>query len=173
MPNYLRPKVTGGCVFFTVALEDRRSDLLTREIDALRMAFRKTLRERPCTLDALVILPDHLHAVMTFPAGDADYPTRWRLIKTRFSMCFPPQRSRPSHHARAERGIWQRRYWEHHIRNDADYAIHVQYCWFNPVKHGLVDSPAAWPFSTFHRDVERGRVPQEWVAREMAGEFGE
>ena len=173
MPRYIRPRASGATVFFTVALLDRKSDLLVRHIDCLRHAFRSTLTERPCTVDALVMLPDHLHAVFTFPEGDAAYRTRWRLIKTRFSRHFPPQLSRPSHVARAERGIWQRRYWEHHVRDNADFKAHVEYCWFNPVKHGLVEKPSAWPHSSFHRDVALGRVPNGWNGKICEGAFGE
>lgn len=172
MANYRRPKVTGATVFFTVALAERGSDLLTREIERLRFAVRATLAERPCTIDAIVVLPDHLHAVLSFPAGDAAYPTRWRLIKTRFSRCFPPQGLRPSHVARAERGIWQRRYWEHHVRDRSDYETHMQYCWSDPVRHGLVDHPSDWPYSTFHRDARSGRVPQDWLEPSAAAGTG-
>jgi len=112
----------------------------------------KTLSERPFRIDAWVILPDHMHCVWTLPPGDRDYPVRWRLIKSRFSRELPTGPLRASHRARQERGIWQRRYWEHHIRDDADFAAHVRYCWHNPVKHGLAARPEDWPWSSFHRD---------------------
>lgn len=152
MPNYLRPKQNGATVFFTVTLAARGEDLLVREVERLREAVRATRRERPFAIEAWVVLPDHLHAVWTLPENDRDFSTRWRLIKSRFSMGLPHGPLRPSHHARQERGIWQRRFWEHHIRDDADYRAHLAYCWNSPVKHGFVERPEDWPWSSFHRD---------------------
>ena len=152
MPNYIRPDVTGAKVFFTVTLAQRGDDLLVREVQRLREAVAKTRGERPFGIDAWVVLPDHMHCVWSLPSGDRDYATRWRLIKSRFSRGLPVGHLRASHHARQERGVWQRRYWEHHIRDDADFAAHVRYCWHNPVKHGLVAGPEDWPWSSFHRD---------------------
>ena len=151
MPNYIRPRIFGPTVFFTVTLADRQGDLLVREIARLRKAVSVTRAERPFAIDAWVVLPDHLHAVWTLPEGDRDFSTRWRLIKSRFSMDLAPGPLRRSHVLRQERGIWQRRFWEHHIRDDADLAAHVAYCHFNPVRHGLVDRAEDWPFSTVHR----------------------
>ncbi|PZQ95865.1 MAG: transposase [Cereibacter sphaeroides] len=149
MSGYLRPKVKGATVFFTVALASRGSDLLVREVDRLRDAVRLTQAERPFGIDAWVVLPDHVHAVWTLPEGERDFPTRWRLIKSRFSMGLPKGELSRSHVTRQERGVWQRRYWEHHIRDEADYRVHVEYCWHNPVKHGLVSRPEDWPFSSY------------------------
>jgi putative transposase len=148
MSDYRRPAITGATIFFTVALADRGSWLLVDEIARLRAAVRQTRAERPFGIDAWVVLPDHLHCIWTLPAGDADFPTRWRQIKSRFSRGLPCGRTRRSHRARQERGIWQRRYWEHHIRDAADHAAHLRYCWLNPVKHGLVDQPELWPFTS-------------------------
>ncbi|WP_299851596.1 transposase [uncultured Roseovarius sp.] len=153
MSDYRRPDVTSATVFFTVALAQRGSGLLVSEIARLRTAVRATKAERPFAIDAWVVLPDHLHAVWTLPMGDADFSTRWRLIKSRFSRGVPKARTRASHDARCERGIWQRRFWEHHIRNEADYWAHVRYCWMNPVKHGLVERPQDWRYSSVHRDA--------------------
>ncbi len=152
MSRYLRPQMPGAAVFFTVTLADRRSDLLVREIVALREAVRRTRAERPFGIDAWVVLPDHMHCVWRLPPGDADYPRRWSVIKARFSRMMPPVPQRPSHAARREHGIWQRRYWEHHIRDPEDWAVHVRYCWMNPIKHGLVATPEEWPYSSWHRD---------------------
>ncbi len=152
MPQYRRPALTGATVFFTVTLAQRGSDLLLARLDALREAVRVTRAERPFGIEAWVVLPDHLHCIWTLPAGDRDYPTRWRLIKARFSMGTEPGRRRTSHIARAERGIWQRRYWEHHCRDESDFAAHMRYCWFNPVKHGLVGRPEDWAASSVHHD---------------------
>jgi len=156
MSNYRRPFVLGARIFFTVALANRGSRMLVDHIDLLRGAVSQTRQERPFAINAWVVLPDHLHCVLTLPAGDAGYPTRWRLIKTRFSRQLPVGPLRPSHIRRGERGIWQRRYWEHHIRDNADFAAHVRYCWTNPVKHGFVGSPEEWPYSSIHRDIAHG-----------------
>lgn len=152
MPNYQRPKLTGVPVFFTVNLADRQSDVLVAEVDRLREAVWMTRNERPFEVEAWVVLPDHMHCIWRLPTGDRDYGVRWRLIKSRFSRGLPKAHTRPSHDARHERGIWQRRFWEHHIRNEADFAAHLRYCWLNPVKHGYVTRPEDWPYSSVHQD---------------------
>ena len=153
MSRYIRPMKSGACVFFTVAIAQRGTDLLVREIANLRHAVRTTRAERPFAINSWVVLPDHIHCVWTLPEGDADFSTRWSVIKARFSLSVPAGPKRQSHMARRERGVWQRRFWEHHIRNEDDYAAHIRYCWINPVKHGLVDDPADWPYSSFHRNA--------------------
>ena len=153
MPTYIRPHIPAARIFFTVTLQERGSRVLVDQVPRLRAAVALTKAERPFRIVAWVVLPDHLHCVWTLPEGDDDFSTRWRLIKTRFSRVLPKGHLRPSHIARQERGLWQRRFWEHHIRDDADMAAHVQYCWVNPVKHGLVDRPEAWPYSSIHRDL--------------------
>ena len=164
MPNYHRNRVAGGCFFFTVNLFDRRSNLLIAEIGALRDAIRETRRTRPFHINAWVVLPDHLHCLWTLPPGDSDFPTRWRAIKALFSaQVAHPQGRRPSLVRKREAGVWQRRYWEHTIRDDSDYAAHMDYIHYNPVKHGLVEHPAAWPFSTFLRCVALGVYPEGWA----------
>jgi putative transposase len=163
MPNYIRARVPGATWFFTVNLADRGGRALVGHIAALREAVRSTRRERPFRIDAMVVLPDHVHAVWTLPQGDSDFPTRWRLIKSRFSLAIPRgERIGQSRESKGERGIWQRRYWEHMIRNEADFRQHVDYCHFNPVKHGLVAEVRDWPFSTFHHYVRTGIYPPEW-----------
>jgi putative transposase len=157
MSDYIRPRVPGASAFFTVALAERGSRLLVAEVERLRAAVRDTKAERPFRIDAWVVLPDHLHAVWTLPEGDADYSVRWRLIKTRFSRGLPKGPVRASHENRQERGIWQRRFWEHQIRGEADLAAHVRYCWINPVKHGFVEKPEDWPYSSVHRDIRERR----------------
>ena len=156
MSRYRRMFVPGGTYFFTVNLARRGGDLLVQEIDALRAAVRVTRAERPFEIEAFVVLPDHLHAVWTLPPGDADFSTRWGAIKSRFTrrVGFHPTRS-PSKMRKGDGGIWQRRFWEHCIRDAQDYAAHVAYCHWNPVKHGLVARAVAWPYSTVH-----------WVVRE-------
>jgi putative transposase len=143
MTDYRRNRVPGGTYFFTVNLADRRSDLLTREIDALRGAVRKVRAQKPFHIDAWVVLPDHTHCMWTLPDNDTNFSARWQAIKTAFSkrMMVGEHRS-PSRAGKGERGIWQRRFWEHTIRDDRDYAAHLDYIHFNPVKHGLVTQVA-------------------------------
>lgn len=168
MSNYRRPKRPGATVFFTVNLADQSSRLLTQEIATLRMAVAQTRAKRPFAVDAWVVLPNHMHCVWTLPVGDADYSNRMGEIKGRFSRMVrrswpaPTRQIKNAHGVvagrirvgagpdlRDEAPIWQKRFWEHHIRDDTDYAAHVNYCWINPVKHGLVDDPANGPFSSF------------------------
>lgn len=153
MSAYIRPKLPGASVFFTVNLADRGARTLVEHIDTLREAVRVTKVERPFRIDAWVVLPDHMHAVWTLPEGDHDFSTRWSVIKARFTQAVPGGNRRDSHIRRRERGLWQRRFWEHHIRDDAALAACVRYCWINPVKHGLVDHPRDWAFSSWHRDA--------------------
>jgi putative transposase len=175
MPNYRRAFVPGGCWFFTVNLLERRQNLLVDHIEALRSAIAHTRKKYPFDIDAMVVLPDHAHAVWNLPVRDSDFSTRWRLIKARFASSLPKQeRLSEVRKARNERGVWQRRFWEHLIRDDADYARHVEYCYINPVKHGLVTRVQDWPHSSFHRDVRRGIFPQDWAGDVgVTGEFGE
>lgn len=159
MSRYLRPRIPGASIFFTVALARRGSRLLVQQTDRLRDAVRVTRAERPFTIEAWVVLPDHLHCIWRLPDGDTDYSTRWRLIKSRFSRTLPLGDLRDSHILRQERGIWQRRFWEHHIRNEDSFNAYLRYCWFNPVKHGLVTDPGDWPHSSYHREKARGIAP--------------
>jgi putative transposase len=157
MPNYRRAFVPGGTWFFTVNLLDRRQTLLVDHIEILREAVAATRRNYAFTIDAFVVLPDHLHAIWSLPPGDSDFSTRWRLIKNRFARAIPKLESLSAVSlARNERGIWQRRFWEHLIRDEVVYSRHVEYCYINPLKHGLVTCVSNWPHSSFHRDV-RGR----------------
>jgi putative transposase len=152
MSNYRRNFVPGGTYFFTVNLEDRYLRLLTENIELLRGAFRYTHARRPFTIDAVVVLPDHLHAIWTLPESDADFSTRWMLIKSYFSRGLEmDETSSPSRQRRRERGIWQRRFWERTIRDEADFASHVDYIHYNPVKHGHAPDQAAWPYSFYRR----------------------
>jgi putative transposase len=163
MPDYRRYRVPGGCYFFTVNLLERRMDHLTRHIDLLRQVVRDVRQRRPFHIDAWVVLPDHLHCVWTLPEGDHDFSTRWRLIKTAFAKHLPLVEMRSEVRvSRNERGIWQRRFWEHAIRDERDYAAHIDYVHINPVKHGRVERVVDWPYSTFHRYVAHGVYPREW-----------
>ena len=165
MPNYRRAWHPGGTYFFTVNLLQRHgNDLLLRHIDELRAAVRATRRRHPFEIHGWVVLPDHLHCVISLPPGDADFAIRWRLIKLLFSRAIPLAEWRnPARLRRGERGIWQRRYWEHLIRDDADFAAHMDYVHINPLKHGLVARVRDWPYSTFHRLVEDGVYPLDWA----------
>jgi putative transposase len=176
MTRYRRVRVGGGLYFFTVALADRSSDLLVREMPRLRRIYGTVRRERPFETVAICVLPDHLHAIWAMPEGDADYPLRWSLIKGGFSrglMAKAP--TSESKLRKREKGIWQRRYWEHAIRNDDDLGRHLNYIHYNPVKHGIVPRAADWPYSSFHRFVEREQLPLDWGGdmRDEPAWFGE
>lgn len=175
MPNYRRAFIPGGCWFFTVNLLDRHETLLVDEIDLLRDAVIATRRNHAFSIDAFVVLPDHLHAVLSLPDGDPDFSTRWRLIKNRFARALPKHEPLNAvRRNRNERGIWQRRFWEHLIRDETDYARHVEYCYINPFKHGLVPRVRDWPYSSFHRDVRAGIFPLDCAGdAECSGDFGE
>jgi len=165
MPNYRRAWQPGGTYFFTVALLQRQgNDLLTRHVDALRECVRLVRERHPFHIHGWVVLPDHLHCVIELPPGDSDFATRWRLIKMGFSKALPRSEDRsPARVRRGERGIWQRRYWEHLIRDDADFRAHMDYVHINPVKHGLVERVTDWPYSTFHSLIASGVYPVDWA----------
>jgi putative transposase len=144
MPDYRRAFVPGGSWFFTVNLLERQQTLLVDHIAVLRDAVAKTRETYAFEIDAFVVLPDHLHAIWSLPVE------------------------------RNERGIWQRRFWEHLIRDEVDYARHVEYCYINPLKHSLVARVCDWPYSSFHRDVRAGLFPEDWAGEvEASGDFGE
>jgi len=164
MPEYRRNRVPGGTFFFTANLANRRSDLLVRDIETLRAAVRAVRVKAPFYIDAWVILPDHMHCIWTLPAGDADFSGRWRAFKIRFSKSFPDfQAKAPSRVPCRGRGIWQKRFWEHTIRDERDYRTHMDYVHFNPVKHGFVAHAADWPFSTFAKCVALGLYEPTWA----------
>jgi putative transposase len=179
MSRYIRPKVPGASVFFTVVLVDRGADTLVRHIEVLREAVRVTGAKRPFGIDAWVVLPDHMHCVWTLPEEDADYSGRMGEIKGQFTRAV--RRSGPAPtllptevqksgvqnpygarggrdrvgagpDLRSEVPIWQKRFYEHHIRDARDFEAHVRYCWLNPVKHGFVERPEDWPYSSYRRD---------------------
>jgi putative transposase len=152
MTNYRRSRVAGATYFFTVNLAQRSQSLLVGHVASLRAAFKYVRIRHFFTVDAIVILPDHLHAVWTLPPDDDDFALRWRLIKTAFSRGLLLNEHRSvSRQTKRERGIWQRRYWEHLVRDEADMSRHIDYIHMNPVKHGLVMRLADWPHSSFHR----------------------
>jgi len=164
MPNYRRHRVPGGTYFFTVNLLQRRpNDLLVRHVELLRAVVRDVRLRWPFHIDGWSVLPDHLHCIWTLPVGDTDFTTRWRLIKAGFARRLPVAEGRSRvRRVRGERGIWQRRFWEHAIRDDRDYAAHVDYLHFNPVKHGYVARVGDWPYSSFGRCVAQEMYPADW-----------
>ena len=181
MSDYVRPKVSGRTVFFTVCLADRDSSLLVDHIERLRVAVRQTMATHPFDIVAWVTMPDHIHCVWRLPVGDLDYSRRWGSIKGRFTRDIRRSGRGPAPNLpvvnrgryaglkpgpranRRECAIWQRRFWEHHIRDKRDLDAHIRYCWLNPVRHGLVQRPMDWEYSSIHRDRRLGLV-EDWVA---------
>jgi putative transposase len=165
MPDYRRAWHPGGTCFFTVNLLQRQgNDLLTRHIETLRTVVKSVQLRHPFRIHAWVLLPEHLHCMIELPTEDSDYATRWRLIKADFSKALPrTERISAVRDHRGERGIWQRRYWEHLIRDERDYRAHMDCVHINPLKHGLVERVAEWPYSTFHRLVAQGIYPADWA----------
>ena len=163
MVRYRRNFVPGGTHFFTVTLADRQSRTLVEHIVALREAFRTTRNERPFAIDAIVILPDHLPVVMTFPSADSDFSSRWQRIKGRFTRAVVGEGLPIGRSEKGEYSLWQRRFWEHTIRDEEDFSRHVDYIHYNPVKHRLVKRVVEWPYSSFHRYVRLGALPQDWA----------
>ncbi len=164
MSNYRRAYLPGGIYFFTVVTLNR-APIFTDEnrVEALRQAFRKVKATRPFEIDAMVILPEHLHCIWRMPEGDADYSSRWREIKKAAS-----RRIGTATNARNERMVWQRRFWEHAIRDEEDWRRHVDYIHYNPVKHGLASSPGAWAWSSFGNALKKGWYEESWGASEPA-----
>jgi len=175
MPNYRRNRTEGGCYFFTVNLLVRKQNpLLVNNIDLLRDVVRRVRTRYPFHIDGWVILPDHMHCIWTLPKGDTDYSNRMRLIKGMFSRGLPKDEwLSPVRHKKGERGIWQRRFWEHTIYGDEDYAAHMDYLHYNPVKHHYVEHVKEWPHSTFHRLVNKDVYPLSWGAVDVSLSVGE
>ncbi len=169
--QYRRAFTPGGIFFFTVVTEGRRPVFVSDDVvEVLRCAFRSVRKSRPFQIEAMVVMPDHLHCIWTLPPDDADFATRWRLIKTWFTKHCPLDLRfipNPARAAKGEQGLWQRRYWEHLLRDENDYARHVDYIHYNPVKHGLATSAIEWPYSSFHRHVEVGNYQSDWGRSEM------
>ena len=174
MSFYRRSFIPGGTYFFTVTLADRRSQLLVEQIDRLRAVYASVQQKYPFETVAICILPEHLHAIWTMPPDDADYSTRWNLIKGNFSRGLPAAATRTASKIRQrEKGIWQRRFWEHQIRDEDDFQHHADYVHFNPVKHGLVKRAAEWEYSSFHQWLARGMLSADWAGDASEGSFGE
>ncbi|QIM68389.1 REP-associated tyrosine transposase [Basfia succiniciproducens] len=164
MPNYRRDFTTGGLYFFTVVLKDRSQDYLIKYINEFRQAYKITQERYPFETVAICILPDHFHLLMQLPENDSNYSVRIGFLKSQFSKLLPLQcrKVSESDQKQGDAGIWQRRFWEHLIRNDEDLANHWDYIYYNPVKHGYVQYVKEWQFSSFHRDVDKGIYPEDW-----------
>lgn len=188
--QYRRAFVPGGTFFFTVVTANRRPLLANEKaVGVLREAFKAVIAKRPFAVVAMAVLPEHLHSVWTLPPGDSDFATRWRLIKTWFTKhhgdalgyagahptygevgldvlgyagAHPTYIGSLSRARKGERDVWQRRYWEHQIRDADDLRHHVEYIHYNPVRHGHVSRPIEWPFSSFRRYVETGVYAEDW-----------
>ena len=153
MTNYRRFRVPGGTYYFAIRLQDRGSTLLLEEIDLLRMAMRVTKERKPFVLRDVVILPAQILMIVTLPQGDADYSNRWGMMKAIFSRHVPaPEDLSRTQLRRGEKGIWQRRFWEHVIRDAGDYERHRAHVLTAPVREGLVARPGDWRHSSIHRD---------------------
>ncbi len=176
MPEYRRAWLKGGTFFFTVVTYRRRPTLETEvAIDLLMRCFQVVMTRLPFTIDAMVILPDHIHCIWTLPDNDLDFSIRWKQIKAMFTHNYPGDRREnisDSMRKKNERGIWQRRFWEHRIRDQEDFNRHCDYIHYNPVKHGLVDLPICWRHSSLRKLVEKGVYPENWghtVGRDLVG----
>ncbi|MBA1444760.1 MAG: transposase [Chromatiales bacterium] len=158
MSHYRRAKTIGATYFFTVVTKDRKPWFRSEEnIRILREAFRIIIKARPFEIEAAVILPDHLHCIWKLPENDSDYSGRWREIKKRVSRQLDTRTN-----ARGERPVWQRRFWEHQIRDEQDWRNHMDYIHYNPVKHRLVERVIDWPWSSFHQAVAKGWYERDW-----------
>ncbi len=171
MPMFIRARQPGGTFFFTLVTHGRTPIFADdTNVDRLRTAFSIQRRQQPFELLAAVVLHDHLHIIMRLPEGDADFSSRIGRIKVLFTRSLPDEiriaaAENPSRARHRESGIWQRRFWEHMIRDEADLIHHVEYIHFNPVKHGLAPCPHAWKYSSFHRFVARGFYDAQWGCR--------
>jgi len=164
--DYRRAYIPGGTFFFTLVTYQRRK--LFEEpsnIKLLQHCIKKVKEQHPFKMRAYVILPDHVHCIWTLPDNDIDFSTRWRLIKSYFTRdCVQHNNDIPSKSRRhkKEKCIWQRRFWEHAIRDENDFAQHVDYIHYNPVKHGYVSDPSGWPYSSLHFYMNKGVYPEHW-----------
>lgn len=176
MINYRRNRISGGTCFFTVTLRDRRSNLLIKYIDLLKESFRYLQLEKPYKTKTIVILPDHIHAIWELPMFDSDYSRRWQKIKGRFTQKLVSEGVNLAKDTRGEYILWQRRFWEHTIKNEDDLEKHIDYVHYNPVKHKLVERVSDWPYSSFHEYVVKSILPEDWGSHEkrvIEGDFGE
>ena len=179
MPNYIRADAPGATFFFTVNLHDRGARYLVDHVAELRSCVAQVKEKHPFDIDAMVVLPEHIHALWRLPVDDGDYSTRWMLLKQAFTRrleelgVLAPAGAKPRG-KKGERALWQRRFWEHRIRDEDDLNRHVDYIHFNPVKHGWVLRARDWPYSSLHRYVREGKLPADWgINAAIEGDFGE
>ena len=179
MRTFIRHQTAGATYFFTLTLEDRGARHLVDHVAELRACLGQVKARHPFDIEAMVVLPEHLHAVWRLPVDDGDYATRWMLLKQSFTrrltelgvLAAPDSRRRGVH---GERALWQRRFWEHQIRDEVDLARHIDYIHFNPVKHGWVLRARDWPYSSLHRYIRQGKLPPDWgISAAIPGQFGE
>ena len=169
--RYRRITIEGATYFFTVVTDQRRRLFNCPEVvHLLDDAIDKIRSRHPFDIEAQVVMPDHIHAIWRLPDCDAKYTTRWRLIKEAFTRAYAknyevPERTEVNR-ARGEQNVWQRRFWEHMIRDERDFAAHLDYIHLNPVHHGLAQTPRQWPHSTFQKWVERGVYDPVWGSDE-------
>jgi len=168
MATYVRSRAPGGTFFFTlVTFQRRRLFANPKNLEILSEIIAEVHKDYPFTMDAWVFLPDHLHCLWTLPPEEVDFSKRWGLIKAKFTKAISKEQGRSSlltgsRIRHGESAIWQRRFWEHQIRDERDLQMHLDYIHFNPVKHGLVDSPGKWPYSSFREFVKRDLYPDNW-----------
>ncbi len=164
--HYRRIQHPGACYFFTLVTYQRQPLLTQKNIDRLRLAFKREMQNRPFNIEAIVILPDHLHTLWI--ENDNDYSTRWSNIKRFFSIGCEQSLSKISNSRqnKREKNIWQRRFWEHTIRDQQDWQKHMDYIHYNPVKHGYVEAPVDWPYSSFKQNVAKGWYQEGWGVSE-------
>jgi len=166
--NYRRARAEGGTYFFTVVTQKRREILCSEgNVELIKTAFKEVISTHPFRIDAFVLLPNHFHCVWTLPKNDDNFSMRMRLIKSHFSRrCEDREKTGvcDSRLQKKEQNIWQRRFWEHWVRDEKDYETHVNYIHFNPVKHGYVKAPKDWKYSSFHRHVKDGIYDIDWGA---------
>lgn len=179
MRRYIRSDVPGATYFFTLTLQDRSARYLVDYVGHLRASVAEAKSRHPFRTEAVVVLPEHLHVLWTLPPDDADFGTRWMLIKQGFTRRLQQAGALEaaavtSRGTKGERSLWQRRFWEHQIRDEDDFARHVDYIHFNPVKHGWVLRARDWPYSSLHRFVREGKLPADWgISAAIDGQFGE
>ena len=179
MRTHIRADAAGAVYFFTLTLQDRGARTLVEHVDLLRAAVRDVKARHPFDIEAMVVLPEHLHALWRLPVEDKDFSTRWMLVKKAFTQGLVeagvlPEEATSARGLKGERNLWQRRFWEHQVRDEEDFQRHVDYIHYNPVKHGWVSRAADWPHSSFHRFVREGTLTGDWgISAAIEGQFGE
>lgn len=176
MVNYRRIKICGGTYFFTVVMLNRQTNTLIKYVEHLRASMQRVARESPFATNAIVILPDHIHAIWTLPENDNDYSDRWKKFKSYFTRKLLSEGLTSNRCKDGTYRLWQRRFWEHTIRDARDLENHINYIHYNPVKHKLVNQAKMWPYSSFHHYVQQGLLESDWGdtrLEDAPGDFGE